>query len=430
VSLDVEPLDRPAPVEDLPENAVPGIAEQVCRLDEPQPEARVGAVGAHRLHRLPVGHAGEGPGQVDPAGGEHAHGQLLHETVDELLVDEGGLEIELGELWLTVGAQVLVPEAAGHLEVALEAADHQELLEELGGLGQGVEGALVDAAGHQVVSRPLGRALREHRCLDLDKSLLVQVIADAFENAVSFEEIVLHGRAAKVEITVLEAKVLGHGLRFPFPAYRGLLGDHERKWVRGVQDLHGLGEDLDSPRFEAGVLRAGKTFFHAAADRQAVLAFQRFGRPAQIRRASPGAEDDLDDAAAVPQVGEEDLAVIPQRVDPPGQHDVPARIPGTQRPAPEAFCEIHCFPRVPSVQRRAASAAMQGQIPLHRKDPPVAGPFFTGTDGCASPPKSQGKSATAPGSPPPRFVFIGVPRSGWHSRRSWCGKRYSSGSSR
>ena len=54
-------------------------------------------------------------------------------------LDEGHLEVELRELGLAVGAQVLVAEAAGDLEVALEARDHQELLEQLRRLRQRVE---------------------------------------------------------------------------------------------------------------------------------------------------------------------------------------------------------------------------------------------------------------------------------------------------
>ena len=54
-------------------------------------------------------------------------------------LDEGGLDVDLGELRLAVGAQVLVAEAAGDLEVFLEAGDHQELLVLLRRLRQGVE---------------------------------------------------------------------------------------------------------------------------------------------------------------------------------------------------------------------------------------------------------------------------------------------------
>ena len=60
---------------------------------------------------------------------------------DVVLLDEGHLEVELGELGLAEAAQVLVAEAAGDLVVALVAAHHQQLLEQLRRLRQRVERA-------------------------------------------------------------------------------------------------------------------------------------------------------------------------------------------------------------------------------------------------------------------------------------------------
>jgi hypothetical protein len=47
-------------------------------------------------------------------------------------------QVDLGELGLAVGAGVLVAEAAADLHVAVAAGDHQDLLEELGALREGV----------------------------------------------------------------------------------------------------------------------------------------------------------------------------------------------------------------------------------------------------------------------------------------------------
>ena len=69
--------------------------------------------------------------------------RLLDELEDVLLLDERHLEVDLRELRLAVGAQVLVAEAARDLEVALEAGHHQQLLELLRRLRQRVELAAV-----------------------------------------------------------------------------------------------------------------------------------------------------------------------------------------------------------------------------------------------------------------------------------------------
>jgi hypothetical protein len=54
-------------------------------------------------------------------------------------VGEAHLGVELHELELAVGAQILVAQAARDLVVAVHAADHEQLLEQLRALGQRVE---------------------------------------------------------------------------------------------------------------------------------------------------------------------------------------------------------------------------------------------------------------------------------------------------
>ena len=74
---------------------------------------------------------------------------------DVVLGDEAHLEVELGELRLAVAAQVLVAEAAGDLEVAVHAADHEQLLELLRALRQRVDVPGLEARGHDEVARAL-----------------------------------------------------------------------------------------------------------------------------------------------------------------------------------------------------------------------------------------------------------------------------------
>ena len=87
----------------------------------------------------------ERPLRGDPGRGERLDEERLDRVEDVLLRREGHLEVDLRELELAVGAQVLVAKAAGDLEVLLEARHHQDLLEELGRLRQRVELAAVHA---------------------------------------------------------------------------------------------------------------------------------------------------------------------------------------------------------------------------------------------------------------------------------------------
>ena len=91
---------------------------------------------------------------------------------------EGHLQVDLRELGLAVGAQIFVAEAAGDLEVLVEAGDHQDLLEELRRLRQRVELAGMHAAGDEVVARAFGRGARHEGRFDFEEALRVEVVAD------------------------------------------------------------------------------------------------------------------------------------------------------------------------------------------------------------------------------------------------------------
>ncbi len=130
-----------------------------------------------------------------------------------LLAREAHFKIDLRELKLAVGAQVLVAEAARDLEVAVEAGDHQNLLEDLRRLRQRVEAARIDAARHKKIARAFRRGLVENRRFDFEEAIRAEALADGAGNLVAQQEVSLHLDAAQVDVAVLEARFLvGNGL--------------------------------------------------------------------------------------------------------------------------------------------------------------------------------------------------------------------------
>ena len=123
-------------------------------------------------------------------------------------LDEGHLDVELGELGLAVGPRRLVAEAAGDLVVALEAAHHQQLLEQLRRLRQRVEGALLLAAGDEEVARALGGRAGQDRRLDVDEALAVEELAHRGDDPVAQHQRLAHLLAAQVEVAVAQPRVL------------------------------------------------------------------------------------------------------------------------------------------------------------------------------------------------------------------------------
>ena len=66
-------------------------------------------------------------------------GHPLERLQNILLLHETHLAVNLRKLRLAVGAQVFVAEALHNLEVTIHAADHQQLLQGLRALGEGIE---------------------------------------------------------------------------------------------------------------------------------------------------------------------------------------------------------------------------------------------------------------------------------------------------
>ncbi len=192
-----------------PEHAKFAGRGQIGEIDQLHVETQIGRVVAIVLHRLVVGHSGQRQLKFQP---QQLPGQPGHQTVDHaddvLGVDEAHLHVELRELGLAIGPQVLVAETAGDLHVAIVAGDHQNLLVKLRRLRQGVKRAVMNAAGHQVIAGPFGRAAAEHGRFDVDEAVLVEISAHAANDLVPQQQRVLHLGAAQIEIAILEPQVL------------------------------------------------------------------------------------------------------------------------------------------------------------------------------------------------------------------------------
>ena len=207
-------------------------------------DAQVRLVDAVVAHRVFVGHHRE---RIRQRHAEHFLEQVarerFHQRADRLLAEERGLDVDLRELGLPVGAQVLVAEALDDLVVAVEARDHQHLLEQLRALRQRVELAVVDARGHEELARALGRGLVEHRRLDVDEAVAVEEAARRLRRGVAQAQVLLHRVAPQVEDAVLEA----HRLR------EVVVVELERRRERRVEDLDFVRQHLDLARAQVRI---------------------------------------------------------------------------------------------------------------------------------------------------------------------------------
>jgi len=156
-----------------------GISEGFGEVGQLQPVTAIGLVGAVTVH---------GVGESDP--GErrlHLHAphllpnafdQPFDNRIDVLPGDERHFQVDLGELRLPVGPQILIPETAGNLEVLLRPRHHQELFKLLGRLRQRIELPGIQPRGHQILPGTFRCAFEENRGFNFQESLLIQIPPD------------------------------------------------------------------------------------------------------------------------------------------------------------------------------------------------------------------------------------------------------------
>src|SRR5439155_12728150 len=89
--------------------------------------------------------------------------QPLDQEINVVAFDERHLDVDLGELELAIGPLVLVAKATGELIIPLDAADHQDLVELLRGLRQGVKRSRIAAIRNQEFAGACGRGFEQNR---------------------------------------------------------------------------------------------------------------------------------------------------------------------------------------------------------------------------------------------------------------------------
>ena len=277
--------------------------------------AQVGLVGAVFQHRFLVGDARKFAGRGDgPAVGEfleHAGQHRLDRVEHVVLGDEAHLEIELVEFArAAVGAGILVAEAGRDLEIAVEARDHDQLLEHLRRLRERVELARMDPARDQIVARALGaEAVRIGVWNSVKPCSIIrrriELITWRAQHDVGVDPL-----AAQVEIAVVEADILRIVL-LARHRHRQLLGRRlDRRPRRATTSI--------SPVGSFGLVASGPR----ATTSPVIVTTNSARRCSSIaQRLAARAGDDLGEPVMVAQIDEQHAAMIALAVDPAGQAD-------------------------------------------------------------------------------------------------------------
>ena len=167
----------------------------------------------------------------------------------------------------------------------------------------------MDARGNEEFARAFRRRLVEHRRLDVDEALGIEIAARGDGRAVAKLKVLLHLRAAQVDHAVLQAD------RFR----QILVVELERRRLRDIEDLDLVREDFDLAAREVRIHGAFGAWPHETRHADDEFVAQLF-RDGEGRRAI-GIADDLHQTFAIAQIDENDAAVIAAPMHPAADGD-------------------------------------------------------------------------------------------------------------
>ena len=261
---------------------------------------------------------------------EHAREDGLDGIEHVILRDEAHFEVELIEFArATVGARVFVAEAGRDLEIAVEARDHQQLFEHLRRLRQRIEFAGMDAAGHQIVARALGRRGGQDRGLEFGEALIGHAAAQAGNHVRTQHDVGVQAFAAQIEEAVFQADVL-RIILFACDRHRQF---DRRRLDRDVARAH-----FNRARRQVRVDRFGRARDDVAGDRHHAFGTQAV-EDRERRIAAVG--DDLGKPIMVAQIDEQQPAMVALAMHPSRDADRLADLFGAKLAAIMGAIGVH-----------------------------------------------------------------------------------------
>ena len=303
--------------------------KSLLQLDKLHAKAHVGFVRTVAAHGIVPLHALQ-RGQFHAANLlEEMAGHVFEDVEHVFLLHKRHFAVYLCELGLAVGPQVFVAETLGYLEVTVHAGHHEELLEGLRTLRQGIELAGIHARRHHEIAGPFGRAADEDGGLHLHELARVEEVAYEDGHAVAQLEILAHGGAANVEVAVFHADVVS-AVGIVFDGERG--GETRREHRERGDDY------LDVARVHIRVFAL--PLAHTALDLNAVFAAQLVGLFTECPVVG-FVEHELCDAVTVAQVDERHAAHLARTLNPAGQGHFRAGVGEAQLSA--CLCSVHNY---------------------------------------------------------------------------------------
>ena len=234
-------------------------------FDEFHAEANIGLIGTETFLRLLPGHTRDFAHLLTGDFFDCSRNGHGNERENFFLRNETGFGVELHEFELAIGTKVFVAQATSNLVVAIDTANHAQLLEQLWALRQGIERTRRQTAGDHEISCPFRRRRNEHWSFDFNETLIVHGPSQRGIDLGANTEVALHALGTKIDIAMSEAH--------HFVDLNAIV-QLERRWFGNIQDLDAAVADFDFACRHVVVRGAIGTLAHGARDANHILGAQ------------------------------------------------------------------------------------------------------------------------------------------------------------
>ena len=264
---------------------------------------------------------------------------FLENRADHLLIDGHDLRfrgkrhfhINLGKFRLAVRPEIFVTETFCDLVITVHARHHQQLLEQLWRLRQRKKLAFVGAARHQVIAGALRRGPGQDRGFNIQKSPLIEKVANNIGHPGAEPHIAEHFRPAQVQIAVLEPHFL---------AYLVMLIQRERRRFGCIQYLHSQTINFNLAGGHFRVDGFGGSGANPTSHLQHIFTANPVGEGKML--AAIRIKHDLHDTFTIAQIDKDHTPVVASTIHPTAQGDFLINVFGAEHTT--ITCPHYVFP--------------------------------------------------------------------------------------
>ena len=226
--------------------------ESIFQLNKFHTEAQVWFITTKTAHSFVPGHLLQLRKFYTTNLLEQMASHFLEKVDNIILINKTHFTVNLCKLWLSVSTKVLITEALGYLEIAVEASNHQELLQSLRALWKSVELTWIHTRRNHKIAGSLWCTTNKNRCFNLHEVLCIEEVTNQDAHTMAQLQILAHSRTTQIKITILHSDII---------TTISIIFDSERRSLTLREHIEFLHQDFDVTSIHFRILALSFTYY-------------------------------------------------------------------------------------------------------------------------------------------------------------------------